>query len=89
MPDTFPALRAVALDATNAREVAEFYRELLGYAYRAGDEPPPPGQPDPKGEDWLVLRDRTGDARLAVQWVAELPPPRGRTHRYHSNSTST
>ncbi len=73
MPDTFPALRAVALDATNAREVAEFYRELLGYTYRAGDEPPPPGQPDPKGEDWLVLRDRTGDARLAVQWVAELP----------------
>jgi catechol 2,3-dioxygenase-like lactoylglutathione lyase family enzyme len=73
MADTFPALRAVVLDATNAREVAEFYRELLGYAYRPGDERPPPGQPDPQGEDWLVLRDRTGDARLAVQHVAELP----------------
>ena len=71
-PPTFPALRVVVLDATDARAVAEFYRELLGFVYRAGDEPPPPGQPDPQGEDWLVLRDRTGDARLAVQQVAEL-----------------
>jgi catechol 2,3-dioxygenase-like lactoylglutathione lyase family enzyme len=73
MPETFPALRAVALDATDARAVAEFYRELLGYDYRLGDECPPAGQPDPHGEDWLVLRDRTGEARLAVQHVAELP----------------
>ena len=73
MPDTFPALRAVALDATNAREVAEFWRQLLGFVYRSGDETPAPGQPDPRGEDWLVLRDRTGEARLAVQHVAELP----------------
>jgi catechol 2,3-dioxygenase-like lactoylglutathione lyase family enzyme len=73
MPDTFPALRAVVLDATNARAVAEFYRELLGFVYRPGDEPPPPGQPDPQGEDWLVLRDRTGEARLAVQSVTDLP----------------
>jgi catechol 2,3-dioxygenase-like lactoylglutathione lyase family enzyme len=73
MSETFPALRAVALDATNARAVAEFYRGLLGFVYRAGDETPPPGQPDPHGEDWLVLRDRTGTARLAVQRVAELP----------------
>jgi catechol 2,3-dioxygenase-like lactoylglutathione lyase family enzyme len=73
MPETFPALRAVALDATDARAVAEFYRELLGYTYRLGDECPPAGEPDPHGEDWLVLRDRTGEARLAVQHVAELP----------------
>jgi catechol 2,3-dioxygenase-like lactoylglutathione lyase family enzyme len=73
MPDTYPALRAVALDATNSRAVAEFYRELLGYDYRPGDEAPPPGQPDPQGEDWLVLRDRTGEARLAVQHVEDLP----------------
>ena len=73
MPDTYPALRAVVLDATNSREVAEFYRELLGFGYRPRDEPPPPGQPDPQGEDWLVLRDRTGAARIAVQHVDELP----------------
>lgn len=70
MAETFPALRAVVLDATDARVVAEFYRVLLGYVYRAGDETPPPGQPDPRGEDWLVLRDRNGDARLAIQRVA-------------------
>jgi catechol 2,3-dioxygenase-like lactoylglutathione lyase family enzyme len=75
MPDTFPALRAVALDTTDARALAEFYRALLGFVYRPGDEAPPPGQPDPRGEDWLVLRDRTGEARLAFQQVAELPRP--------------
>jgi hypothetical protein len=77
----FPALRAVAVDATDARTVAEFYRQLLGYEYRTGDEPPPPGHPDPRGDDWLVLLDRDGVARLAVQHVAELaastwPDPR-------------
>ena len=74
MPDRFPALRAVVVDAPDARAVAEFYRELLGYEYRTGDAPPPAGQPDPNGEDWLVLRDRTGAALLAVQHVPELPP---------------
>jgi catechol 2,3-dioxygenase-like lactoylglutathione lyase family enzyme len=72
MSDAVPALRTTVLDATDARTLAEFYRELLGYAYRPGDEPPPPGQPDPRGEDWLVLRDRTGQTRLAVQQVPEL-----------------
>jgi len=74
MPTSLPALRAVVLDATDARSVAEFWRRLLGYAYRRGDEAPPPGHPDPQGEDWLVLRDRHGEARLAVQHVAELAP---------------
>jgi hypothetical protein len=34
-----PRLGAVVLDTTDARSLAEFYRELLGYAYRPGDEP--------------------------------------------------
>ena len=72
MPDTFPALRTAVLDATDSRALGEFYRELLGFVYRSGDELPPPGQPDPQGEDWLVLRDRTGEARLAIQQVDEL-----------------
>ena len=75
MTTTHPALRAVVLDATHARVVAEFWRQLLGYEYRAGDEPPPPGEPDPRGDDWLVLRDANGTARLAVQRVDELPRP--------------
>jgi hypothetical protein len=73
MSDAFPIFRAVAIDAEDARAVAEFYRQLLGYSYRPGDEPPPAGQPDAAGEDWLVLRDRTGEARIAVQAVADLP----------------
>ena len=68
-----PALHAVALDATDARSLAEFYKELLGYSYRSGDEPPPAGAPDPRGEDWLVLVGPGGAARLAIQWVADLP----------------
>jgi catechol 2,3-dioxygenase-like lactoylglutathione lyase family enzyme len=75
MSDAVPALRTTVLDATNARMLAEFYRKLLGYEYRSGDEPPPAGQPDPLGEDFLLLRDRTGQPRLAVQQVPELRAP--------------
>lgn len=75
MSESYPVLCATVLDATDARSLAEFYRQLLGYIYRAGDERPPPGQPDPRGEDWLVLFDRAGQPRLAVQHVAELAAP--------------
>jgi catechol 2,3-dioxygenase-like lactoylglutathione lyase family enzyme len=67
MPDAFPRLRSVVLDTTDVRGLAEFYRQLLGYEYRAGDEPP-------TVHDWLVLRDPTGRARLAFQEVDELQP---------------
>ena len=70
--ETFPTLRAVVLDTTDARGLAEFYRELLGYSYAKGDEKPPPGEPDPKGGDWLVLVDPSGRARLAFQQVGAL-----------------
>jgi Glyoxalase-like domain len=73
MPADHPTLRSVVLDTTDARALAEFYRELLGYAYPPGDERPPPGDDDPAGRDWLVLFDATGHARLAFQQVAELP----------------
>ena len=69
-----PTLASVVLDTTDARGLAEFYRELLGYDYRPGDEPPPAGQPDPRGQDWLVLVNRAGEVRLAFQQVASLPP---------------
>ena len=74
MAENHPLLRSIVLDTTDARGLAEFYRELLGYRYRPGDEPPPAGEPDPKGGDWLVLEDPSGKARLAFQQVDELAP---------------
>ena len=69
----YPELRQVVLDGSDARALAEFYRRLLGLRYRPGDEPPPAGQPDPAGRDWLVLEDAAGAVRVAFQQVAALP----------------
>ena len=66
---THPRLLQTVLDTTDPRELAEFYRELLGYRYRDGDEPPADGAPDEP--DWLVVSD--GTHRLAFQQVDELP----------------
>ena len=44
-----PQLLQVVLDCTDARALAEFYRELLGFQYRPGHEPPAAGEPDPAG----------------------------------------
>jgi catechol 2,3-dioxygenase-like lactoylglutathione lyase family enzyme len=70
----FPTLLDTVLDTTDARALAEFYRRLLGLTYRDGDEPPPPGEPDPRGQDWLVLLRPDGARCLAFQQVDELPP---------------
>lgn len=70
----FPVLRQVVLDCTDARALAEFYRELLGLDYRPGDEPPARGEPDPRGHDWLVLRD-AARPQIAFQQVEHLPEP--------------
>jgi hypothetical protein len=69
----YPEVRQVVLDTTEARALAEFYRRLLGWAYRPGDEPPAPGEPDPRGQDWLVLRAPDGGRGLAFQNVDSLP----------------
>lgn len=66
----YPQLLHIALDTTNARVLAEFYRQLLGLTYRQGDEPPAGGTPD--HADWLVLVDATGRRALAFQQVAQL-----------------
>ncbi len=69
----FPRLVQPVLDCLDARRLAEFYRQLLGLAYRPGDEAPEPGRPDPRGDEWLVLEAGAGDRRLAFQQVATLP----------------
>jgi catechol 2,3-dioxygenase-like lactoylglutathione lyase family enzyme len=70
---SYPEVGSVVLDCTDARALAEFYRQLLGLRYRSGDEPPAPGQPDEQGQDWLVLRNENS-TQLAFQQVAVLPP---------------
>ncbi len=66
---THPRLLQTVLDTTDPRGLAEFYRALLGYTYRVGDEPPLDGTPD--RPDWLVLTG--GSQQLAFQQVEELP----------------
>lgn len=71
---TAVALRQTVLDCTDARALAEFYRQLLGWRYRPGDEPPPTAEADPNGDDWLVLRNPSGaEHQLTFQQVGELP----------------
>ncbi|MFD8495699.1 VOC family protein [Amycolatopsis sp. NPDC059657] len=64
--EVFPELRQTVLDCTDPRELAEFYRRLLGLHYRPGDEPP-------AALDWLVLRNPHGGPQLAFQQVDALP----------------
>ncbi len=66
-----PRLVQTALDTTDVRGLAEFYRELLGYRYRTGDEPP---ADRPDEAEWLVLVDDDGIRRLAFQRVDEALP---------------
>lgn len=69
-----PRLVQVVLDTTDARRSAEFWRELLGLAYRPGHEPPPEAEEDAAGRDWLNLFASDGTPRLAFQHVDELAP---------------
>ena len=85
-----PRIRQVVLDTTDARGLAEFYRRLFGLSYRPGDEAPPAGEPDPRGADWLVLRNDDG-VPLAFQQVEELAastwPDSGVPQQLHLDTT--
>jgi len=70
---TYPVLMHTALDSTDVRGLAGFYRDLLGLQYRPGDEPPQDGSAD--DEDWLVLVDSAGNRMLAFQEVSALARP--------------
>ncbi|HYI55572.1 MAG TPA: VOC family protein [Microlunatus sp.] len=71
MTASYPRIVQVVLDTTDCRRLAEFYRELLGLEYRAGDEPPPAGEPDDK--DWLTLHNAVG-WQLAFQQTDAVRP---------------
>ena len=75
--DEFPRLLHTAIDTTDCRGLAEFYRELLGLTYRPGDEPPTEG---PDDADWLVLTDAEGRRRIAFQQVERLEPTTWPSH---------
>ena len=66
----YPRLLHTAIDTTDARALAEFYRRLLGLRYRPGDEPPAEGAADDAA--WLVLVDAEGTRQLAFQQVERL-----------------
>lgn len=64
----YPKLFQTVLGTKDARELAEFYRQLLGLAYRLGDEP----DATEGDRDWLVLLDSSGGRALAFQQVVSL-----------------
>jgi hypothetical protein len=72
---SFPVLRQTVIDGTDIRTLAEFYRQLLGFSYRPGDEPPTPGAPDTAAEGWVIIRHPSGMPRLAFQKADDLPAP--------------
>ena len=67
----YPPLLHTAIDTTDARALAEFYRQLLGLQYRPGDEPPA-DEREADDADWLVLVDTNGARKLAFQKVERL-----------------
>lgn len=66
----YPRMMHTVFDTTDARALAEFYRQLLGLQYRPGDNPPAIGELD--DADWLVLVNEHGDRQLAFQQVEHL-----------------
>lgn len=74
----YPQLLHTAIDTTDVRALAEFYRQLLGLQYRQGDEPP--ADSDADDADWLVLVDPDGARQLAFQRVERLERTTWPTH---------
>lgn len=60
------SVRQVVLDCTDVRQLAEFYRQLLGFEYLPGDAE----RVDP---EWLAINAPDGAWRIAFQQVDHLP----------------
>ena len=74
----YPVLMHTAIDTTDCRSLAEFYRQFLGLRYRPGDEIPADGSDDDPG--WLVLVDPAGHRVFAFQQVPALARPTWPAH---------
>jgi catechol-2,3-dioxygenase len=74
---SYPVLMHTAIDATDCRALAEFYRQFLGLRYRPGDEIPADRSDE---ADWLVLLDQAGHRVFAFQQVPALPRPTWPAH---------
>jgi catechol 2,3-dioxygenase-like lactoylglutathione lyase family enzyme len=72
------ALLEVTLDCPEPRDLAEFYRGLLGWPYAPGHD-----EVDPAGDEWLVLLPPSGGTRLAFQRSAAAVPAWGQAARIH------
>ena len=85
MTDAHPFVAQTVLDCRDPRRLAEFYRELLGYAYRPGDEPPAAGAPDERAvTGWCSGPSPTRGGPVAGPGQPEFVPPvwtPGRTGR--------
>lgn len=69
----YPVLLHTVIDARDCRELAEFYRQLLGLHYRAGEEPPADDTAD--DADWLVLLNEAGERVVTIQEKNDTTPP--------------
>ena len=84
----FPTLRTVVLDTTDARGLAEFYRELLGYDYRAwrraatrrGGRPEGPGLARPRRSLRGTAPRVPAGGRSSRARHGRAPPHRSRLH---------
>jgi len=70
--DVVPRLLQTVIDTPAPRELAEFYRSLLGLWSRDGDAPDADESEQP---EWLVLTADDGARRLAFQLAPDLPRP--------------
>lgn len=70
--DDVPHLLQTVIDTPAPRELAEFYRSLLGLRYREGDAPSADESEKP---EWLVLTAEDGTRRLAFQLAPDQPRP--------------
>lgn len=68
--ESVPKLHQVVLDCTDARSLAEFYRQFLGLVYRPGDEPPE-GHPSQEISDESQVFSHEADAGQTLGPVVE------------------